>query len=519
MPPAISNPDGHFEDMSLVSLHDRLLAMQNTNWQFHNEVPFNPAIRLDLFERYITRREQNAVTSWSAKDPRLCLFIPAWQQVLGSQGRYLIVLRHWSASIQSLYRRHARILAAGSSGTIHVDFWRNPALAAKMWQAYNSRILALAEAIPEQVMIISQQALMAGLNVPHQVNQRFTLGLNEQTPSPIKPDLVTNRVDTTIRSLIPAEDMITMESQWQSLLALAEHRSEYEKPEWQTGQTDGVTQALVETLLLQVKTVSIPSDPIILPELDEIPITEWLSLATQSDPLTIEPEQILRKIERDAPFDITVWETYARLMLKNNQILIAERAITRILQLGKSAPYLFMLLGVCREAEFDDAAAEYFYRLAGQRNPQNAVFDVKLANLLMALGRYQEAEHTLGSALLRVQNPPEILARTLANCFDQQGRTRAAIEYLKCWPQSSELLKTQLGALEIKAGDNQGAIRYQMLVRQRLSQPRAIMPILSTLASIPEPASRADLAARLTSEWLTLFSADELRQLWQQSFK
>lgn len=45
------------------------------------------------------------------------------------------------------------------------------------------------------------------------------------------------------------------------------------------------------------------------------------------------------------------------------------------------------------------------------------------------------------------------------------------------------------------------------------------MLILSTLASISKAASRVDLATRLTSEWLTLFSADELRQLWQQSFK
>ncbi|MDO3387341.1 hypothetical protein QWI17_15985 [Gilvimarinus sp. SDUM040013] len=50
---------------------------------------------------------------WGMKDPRQCVFLPHWQQVVGDRGRYLVVLRHWSASIQSLLKRSTRDIALG----------------------------------------------------------------------------------------------------------------------------------------------------------------------------------------------------------------------------------------------------------------------------------------------------------------------------------------------------------------------------------------------------------------------
>ena len=92
MPPAVSNPEGHYEDMAGVDLHDRLLQMNGTQWRFHDEVPFEAACRLDLLARYVQRRDVIVGGPWGAKDPRACLFADAWCRVLGERGRYLVLL-------------------------------------------------------------------------------------------------------------------------------------------------------------------------------------------------------------------------------------------------------------------------------------------------------------------------------------------------------------------------------------------------------------------------------------------
>lgn len=77
MPPAVSNPDGHYEDMPLVDLHDRLLRLNGTDWRFHDEGELDPGLRLDLLKRYVRRRTVTTKGAWGAKDPRACLFLPA----------------------------------------------------------------------------------------------------------------------------------------------------------------------------------------------------------------------------------------------------------------------------------------------------------------------------------------------------------------------------------------------------------------------------------------------------------
>jgi len=86
MPPAVSNPEGHCEDMAWVYLHERLLQMNGTQWRFHDGVPFEASCRLDLLARYVQRRDGIVGGPWGAKDPRACLFADAWCRVLGERG-------------------------------------------------------------------------------------------------------------------------------------------------------------------------------------------------------------------------------------------------------------------------------------------------------------------------------------------------------------------------------------------------------------------------------------------------
>jgi hypothetical protein len=133
--PHRSNPDGHFEDAELVELHDAALREQGTNLALIDDIPLANTEELrQRIQRYISARDALSPAGWAAKDPRICLFLPAWAQALGPRGRYVLVIRHWSASLQSMLKRHSRVLAeqhAVDSGQMaslqqhHLLYWKS----------------------------------------------------------------------------------------------------------------------------------------------------------------------------------------------------------------------------------------------------------------------------------------------------------------------------------------------------------------------------------------------------------
>src|SRR5690606_15698477 len=154
----LSNPDGHFEDVELVTLNDALLRQDGTDWRFHDEVPLGCSAQgLASLQAYVARRDAtHRKTGWGVKDPRVSLFLPTWAQLLGDRGRYVLVIRHWAASMQSLLNRHSRIvvehgLAVTGDREVNRSFWTQPGFAALSWIAICTRPIDFAQRYPEQV--------------------------------------------------------------------------------------------------------------------------------------------------------------------------------------------------------------------------------------------------------------------------------------------------------------------------------------------------------------------------------
>lgn len=250
MPPAPSNPEGHYEDMLLVNLHDCLLAAHGTNWQYHSEVSLDPFQGEELFRRYAELRRERHGRDWGMKDPRQCLFLPAWSRILGEEGRYLVVLRHWSGSIQSLLRRHASELAMGEdSPEVHSRFWRNPDCAADMWLSYNTRLLEfLEQCAAHQKLVVTQQAVLGGLQLPELLNERFGTAMN-LTETPVKRSLTHDEVDVSVREGLSEDRIQQMDALWEALLSHAEHRVSDESPVWVSPAEDVSRKILSDTLL------------------------------------------------------------------------------------------------------------------------------------------------------------------------------------------------------------------------------------------------------------------------------
>jgi hypothetical protein len=104
--PSPSNPRGHFEDRTLVRLHQRMLGPGG--WR--NPQPTVAASKslLKQYDEHLRRRAATAKL-WLVKDPRLCFLLPLLinrLQSLKIDGSVVSVMRSPSAAAESLRRRH-----------------------------------------------------------------------------------------------------------------------------------------------------------------------------------------------------------------------------------------------------------------------------------------------------------------------------------------------------------------------------------------------------------------------------
>lgn len=161
-----SNPYGHFEDREIVGFHDQLLADNGLSWQVGR--PFIPVVRRQRWEQAadLVRERSTRHRQWGFKDPRACLFLNLWKQVV-PELKVLAVYRHFSSAAYSLERRHSNDLFAGrGTRRVHRRFWSEPDLALRMWLVHNRAVLAFARDYPEDIKIVSFPQAHRGFDVP-----------------------------------------------------------------------------------------------------------------------------------------------------------------------------------------------------------------------------------------------------------------------------------------------------------------------------------------------------------------
>ncbi len=188
-----TNPYGHFEDRDFTRFHDALFADNDRSW--HVTAPFIPVIRPTRWQQMVdlieTRRRAYAL--WGFKDPRVCLFLPAWKYLMPDL-KTVVLYRHFSESTYSLERRHSRDLLAGDEPQhLHRLFWSEPDHALRMWIEYNRALLDYVEAYPDATLVLGHTALSQGAPIVHLLNERWNLGLRPIATSEVFDPAVTGR--------------------------------------------------------------------------------------------------------------------------------------------------------------------------------------------------------------------------------------------------------------------------------------------------------------------------------------
>jgi len=103
--PGWGNEDGHFEDVEFLKMHEEVL---NSN---HLPPSGLTDVQIDTFSIYekeklksIIKIKQQLYDQWGWKDPRTCLFLDVYQELL-PEACYLIILRDYQSVVSSLLRR------------------------------------------------------------------------------------------------------------------------------------------------------------------------------------------------------------------------------------------------------------------------------------------------------------------------------------------------------------------------------------------------------------------------------
>lgn len=181
LPKHRSNPHGHFEDREIVRFHDEILADNGLTWQVDGSSL--PVVEEDHRRRMrkIAEKRNDEREVWGFKDPRVCLFMDTWKDIL-PDARVLIVYRSFAESTHSLHRRAANGLLYGTGRPrFHNKFWKEPDLALKMWLVHNKSLIDFAHTYPEDVLVVSFDMLRQGFPLIQALNQYWGLALEETT--------------------------------------------------------------------------------------------------------------------------------------------------------------------------------------------------------------------------------------------------------------------------------------------------------------------------------------------------
>lgn len=215
-----TNPYGHFEDRSVLSLHRAILERHGDDWQWDSPQPFH--IGRDHWRRMralVVKRElEHAI--WGFKDPRVCLFLGAWKHV-NPDAKFVVVYRDPGECVRSMEARSARELFLSSGNPErHGRFFKEADHGLKVWDTYNRNVVAFAEQFSDDCLVLPFTAIRHGAEVVTAVNRRFAIDLRAEKANDLFDPHATSRREAP-QAVFSEETMLRVQQTWERLESLA----------------------------------------------------------------------------------------------------------------------------------------------------------------------------------------------------------------------------------------------------------------------------------------------------------
>ena len=447
MPGGISNPFGHFEDLPVVKLHDQWLADSGTSWQFFDEVSLNTNPQQNSQLSDYVRLRDSLNNCWGIKDPRVCLFLPTWQKVLGQRGRYLVVLRHWGACIESLLKRHSEQIAFPINEqalNANIAFWEQPTLAARMWLAYCKRILSFLQTHSQQSLVLTQKELFSGINLPELVKRRLGFQLETCMESPIAPALIGDSASIRIKQMLPSSLVSDLDLVWNRLLEYSQGINNVD--EHITWRDDAFVSCSSwpssNRFNYTIQSVVSEGKPFL--SLNEFvqkynQFDDNQKLADWFDTLNVNPHHdkaVLVNFIINHVFSSQFSEqrivvlALARWVGRQNEVASAKHCWLLCLQFSPVPAYVYHALTLIELDEGNWEAALNYNKQALKQNSNNAHFWLTQSKLHFILGNADASLSACNQALLIGEGQPVVVA-LVASRLDTLARTEQGLELLE----------------------------------------------------------------------------------------
>jgi len=511
----ISNAKGHFEDWEVVTLHDSLLDDSSSSWQFHDECDIER--NLKKIDNYVQERNSQS-KQWGVKDPRACLFLNDWFDVLKKNGRYLLIVRHWSSCTESLLHRHSRELAHQLStlnnDDVNLQFWLQPELAAKMWLSYNQRILAFAKAHPDKVLLVTQRALFEGAPILSTLNNQYGFNLDIETKSPFEPKLLRDQANIRVANSLSYAFKNKLDTVWRSLISIADFKSENEEPIYLyppclDNNTLTKYQAEIDNIKLvdlevKKRNYEVKGDwldkLLILDDPDEI--IKQLDAVKGDILLDLNTSELLEFIDNNYKLNGTILLSVAKLLVRLSEPKLAILYFQRAITLGIYYPCIDMMLGQCylQLMKFDEAM--FFFNKAIQKNPNNPLFYINKAKLLLVLNNNEDAECAFQDAYNRDSDSPGCVL-PYCDFLLKNNRTDEAISLLNKLKlkTSNVAASNMLTQIALKADYVKGKKSYLENVKAKMQGKNKIEWLAQVGTLISDNKSETDFIIRINEHW------------------
>jgi len=173
---APSNEEGHFEDMEFLKVHEEILTdnkLPHTGLIDEYHIPISIYHKEKL--KSVINIKNKLHRQWGWKDPRTCLFLDTYKELL-PDAKYLVIVRDYASVVSSLLKREfwdreKKYLARKAfSRFIWENFRRERNLQAfykskagyylRVWITYNQQLLKLIEtSSPETCLVVNYSFL------------------------------------------------------------------------------------------------------------------------------------------------------------------------------------------------------------------------------------------------------------------------------------------------------------------------------------------------------------------------
>jgi len=520
MAPNVSNVDGHYEDLGVFRIHERLLEANGTGWQYSGEEELVVSERCRNRMRELVERRNARHECWGFKDPRAVLFLEEWFGVMEAP-HTVGIYRHYSRSVRSLLHRAAdEILLSPSRERLR--FWREPELAYRMWLAYNRRLLRHLRAHPERTLLVSQEGMLEGFDLVGAITERWGCGLRQPEETGIDPGRVSES------ALPPPEPSDTLRRELDELYEELQALSLAPAPE-PSGDRFGVPNSLCDLERIAEKTEAVKGrirttrtfdrvlEKVRTPELSDAEKLAAVREAKRHPYFMAWRTELIRALEerartsRSPEYYRLLWELCRE---EGEGSKAREYALMLPVVAKQPFPWHYHLIGMEFLGEGRLEEAERFFDKALSMNPNNPAF--------------HQAKASLALAQCDIRGALDHLERAIALFPDRaiQGKVAAALEraelldslereeelgpelqrisrWLEAHPELPPVFRRRLEALKKPEGvpptlpESRIRNEWRRQLLERLEKEEVVGMLRRLLDSLPDPLMRCDLLERI----------------------